>query len=316
MKKAKKIVALVSLSTLVFGMSMNVFGATKVTEKAYYLNSVSVGTYPSVGDATVDAKILSAYNRVFYDNLNTPITNNANIVAANGQAGYVYFNQEFDKAEDAVKLELVVKSNNFEKNDKTILTLYYDQKTKKEITEDEYKKAVEAKAAADKKAADEKKAAADKAAADKKAKEAAAKLEVELAEASKIGEAKRLTEAKESAAAYDKATTAQMVRDYSIGKAFMVPLSNPLTELAGYDVIVIGNSATLRKGYNYFSVKLNVNEYHVGNGEYMQLEYPPVMVNDKVYVPYSFFEKVMGVKATFNSNGTIKEITGLDKFMK
>ncbi len=331
MKRAKKIVALVSLVTMVLGSAMTVFGAAEkpkdytaqtITEKNLHINSVIVGKYPSISgaDDALNNKIKTAVEKVFYNPINPIVTSNI--------GGYKDASStlSYKVTEENRYLQIDVSAKKSGANvgaggsDYAIGTYYYDKETKKEIaTKEEFDKLVKEQAdanAAYKKEQDAAKAAADKKVNDEKAAAVAAeKYAKELAEAKAIGETKRLDEAKASAAAFSKLTLDQALRDFSIGRVFMVPLINPYTTLAGFDLFQNGNLVVFKKGYLYKSMKLNENSYPIGVGEYAPLEYPPVLVDGQVYVPYTFFEKVFDIKISFNPNGTIKEITGFEKYL-
>ena len=54
-----------------------------------------------------------------------------------------------------------------------------------------------------------------------------------------------------------------------------------------------------------FSVTLGKNAYRYG-GKTNTLDYAPMMVDDRVYVPWQYFEFALGFKVTINDNGVIQ----------
>ena len=106
-------------------------------------------------------------------------------------------------------------------------------------------------------------------------------------------------------AAAEEKKEADVVEDENVNEIIMVPIRLYAVPL-GYAVSWDGatKSVILTKDNARFTVTVGLNEYLVDN-KIVSLESAPVNQSDSVYVPVSFFTKVLGASYSIDVNGNI-----------
>ncbi len=307
MKRAKRLIAVVTAATMMFASSLIAFaedskaGTTakvelveptipavpqtypnlEVSEKNYYGNYGShVGVFPEVSGATVWDKGITDFNKSVIDAIVKSYSAFVSSAVSNGYSKEDYWvSYKVENNGQVAKITMPVSylgKNGAEDKITETIVLYYDKVAKAEVDKDKYDSIISA--------AKSYKEAYEKALKDKDAYDEALKKALAEAEA----EEKEAETAEES-----KTEEAKAEEEVEIGMVF-VPLRAFAEEL-GYKIVWISNDKPLEVVKDDVSVKFSVgvDKYEIDD-EVFELGAAPTREEGVTYVPYTFFTEILG----------------------